>query len=129
MVFTSLCGACHKLYGEGGALGPDLTGGDRHKISYLLENIIDPSSIVPADYRMSIVKLKDGRVLSGVIPEQNDRSITVQSQVERLVVERSLITEQSQLPMSLMPEGQLQALGEEQARNLFAYLMSNGPQH
>ena len=67
--------------------------------------------------------------LSGVIPEQNDRSITVQSQVERLVVERSLIAEQSQLPMSLMPEGQLQALGEEQARNLFAYLMSNGPKH
>ena len=129
VVFTSLCGACHKLYGEGGALGPDLTGGDRHKISYLLENIIDPSAIVPADYRMSVIKLKDGRVLSGVLPEQNDRSITVQSQVERLVVERSLITEQNQLPMSLMPEGQLQALGEEQARNLFAYLMSNGPQH
>jgi putative membrane-bound dehydrogenase-like protein len=124
VIFASLCGACHKLYGEGGALGPDLTGGDRHKLSYLLENIIDPSAIVPADYRVSVIKLKDGRVLSGVIPEKTERSITVQSQVERLVIERSLITEQNQLPISLMPEGQLQALGEEQARHLFAYLMS-----
>jgi putative membrane-bound dehydrogenase-like protein len=124
VIFTSLCGACHKLYGEGGALGPDLTGGDRHKLSYLLENIIDPSAVVPADYRVSVIKLKDGRVLSGVIPEKTERSITVQSQVERLVIERSLINEQNQLPASLMPEGQLQALGEEQARHLFAYLMS-----
>jgi putative heme-binding domain-containing protein len=89
-----------------------------------LENIIDPSAVVPADYRVSVIKLKDGRVLSGVIPEKTERSITLQSQVERLVIERSLINEQNQLPASLMPEGQLQALGEEQARHLFAYLMS-----
>ena len=126
VIFTSLCGACHKLYGEGGSLGPDLTGGNRHKLSYLLENIIDPSAIVPAHYRVSVISLKDGRVLSGVIPEKTERSITVQTQVERLVIESSLIAEQKQLPLSLMPEGQLQALGEEQARHLFAYLMSQG---
>ncbi|MBX7206832.1 MAG: c-type cytochrome [Verrucomicrobiaceae bacterium] len=125
-VFAGVCGACHKLYGQGGAIGPDLTGGNRHQLAYLLENLIDPSAVVPADYRVSVIKLKDGRVLTGVIPEQNERSITVQSQVERVTLERDKLAEQTQLAISLMPEGQLTALGEEQARNLIAYLMSNG---
>ena len=125
-LFAGVCGACHKMYGQGGAIGPDLTGGDRHKLSYLLENLIDPNAIVPADFRVSVIKLKDGRILTGVIPEQTDRTITVQSQVERVTIERTNITEQNQLALSLMPEGQLTALGEEQARDLIAYLMSDG---
>lgn len=126
-MFMAACAACHKLYGEGGMIGPDLTGGDRHKLTYLLENILDPSAIVPADYRMTVFKLKDGRTLTGVIPEQTDRVITVQTPAERLTIERSQITEQQQLPMSLMPEGLLTALGEEQVVHLLAYLMSLGP--
>lgn len=126
-VFQAVCAACHKLYGEGGAIGPDLTGGDRHKLTYLLENIVDPNAIVPADYRVSVFKLKDGRTLTGVMPEQNTRTVTIQTPAERLVVERSQIGEQTQLPMSLMPEGLLTALGEEQTKHLLAYLMSKGP--
>lgn len=127
VIFMSICAACHKLYGEGAAIGPDLTGGDRHKLTYLLENILDPNAVVPADYRISIFKLKDGRTLTGVTPEQNPRTITVQTPAERLVIERSQIAEQQQLPTSLMPEGLLPALGEEQVKHLIAYLMSNGP--
>ncbi|MDZ4287335.1 MAG: c-type cytochrome, partial [Prosthecobacter sp.] len=126
-VFQAVCAVCHKLYGEGGAIGPDLTGGDRHKLTFLLENMIDPSAIVPADYRVSVFKLKDGRTLTGVMPEQNARTVTIQTPAERLVIERSQIGEQTQLPMSLMPEGQLTALGEEQVRHLLTYLMSQGP--
>jgi putative membrane-bound dehydrogenase-like protein len=126
-LFTSVCGACHRLYGEGGQLGPDLTGGDRHKLTFLLENIIDPSAIVPADYRMSVFKLKDGRTITGVIPQQTEKSLTIQTPAEKLVVEKSKITEQQQLPMSLMPEGLLTALGEENVVHLFKYLMSTGP--
>lgn len=126
-LFTSVCGACHKLYGEGGQLGPDLTGGDRHKLTFLLENIIDPSAIVPADYRMTVFKLKDGRTITGVIPQQTEKSLTIQTPAEKLVVEKSQIAEQQQLPMSLMPEGLLTALGEENVTHLFKYLMSTGP--
>ncbi|TDU81259.1 putative membrane-bound dehydrogenase-like protein [Prosthecobacter fusiformis] len=127
MVFMAACAACHKLYGEGGMIGPDLTGGDRHKLTYLLENILDPSAIVPADYRMTVFKLKDGRTITGVIPEQNPKTLTVQTPAERLTLERSEIAEQQQLPMSLMPEGLLTALGEEQVIHLMAYLQSLGP--
>jgi len=127
LIFTAVCASCHKLYGEGGMIGPDLTGGDRHKLTYLLENIVDPNAIVPADYRMSVFKLKDVRTLTGVIPAQTERSITIQTPAEKLTIEKSQITEQQQLSISLMPEGQLTALGEENVVHLMAYLMSLGP--
>jgi len=123
MLFTGMCGACHKLFGEGGALAPDLTGSDRRNVNYLLENIIDPNAIVPADYRVSVFKLKDGRTVTGVIPEQTDKMLTVQTPTERLSIPRSDIAEMQQMPQSLMPEGLLQALGEENVRNLLAYMM------
>jgi putative membrane-bound dehydrogenase-like protein len=126
-LFTAVCAACHKLYGEGGMIGPDLTGGDRHKLTYLLENIIDPSAIVPADYRISVFKLKDGRTITGVIPAQTERTVTVQTPAEKLTIEKSQIADQQQLAMSLMPEGQLTALGEENVVHLMAYLQSLGP--
>ena len=82
---------------------------------------------MPADYRMSVFKLKDGRTITGVIPAQTDRVLTVQTPAEKLTIERSQIAEQTQLAMSLMPEGQLTALGEENVVHLLRYLMSDGP--
>lgn len=126
MLFTAVCGACHKMYGRGGAIGPELTGSDRHNLKYLLENVLDPSAVVPADFRVSVLNLKDGRTLTGVIPEQTERTITVQTPAERITIERTQIVKQEQLPMSLMPEGLLSALGDENVKNLISYLMSNG---
>jgi putative membrane-bound dehydrogenase-like protein len=126
MIFMAACSACHKLYGQGGAIGPELTGSDRHNLKYLLENILDPSSVVPADFRVSVLNLKDGRTITGVIPEQTERTLTVQTPAERLTIERTQIVKQAQLPVSLMPEGLLTALGDENVKNLIAYLMSNG---
>lgn len=126
LMFTAACAACHKMYGQGGAIGPELTGSDRHNLKYLLENILDPNMVVPADFRVSVFQLKDGRTISGVIPEKTERSITVQTPAERLTIEKSQIVKQEQLAQSLMPEGLLSALGEENVVNLISYLMSNG---
>jgi putative membrane-bound dehydrogenase-like protein len=123
-VFNSACAACHRLYGEGGAIGPELTGSDRHNLDYLLENIIDPNAVVPVDYQLSVFTLKDGRVISGVVPEENTRILTVQTPAERLSIEKTKIVERKKVPVSLMPEGLLGALSREQATDLFAYLMS-----
>ncbi|MEQ1861359.1 MAG: PVC-type heme-binding CxxCH protein [Chthoniobacteraceae bacterium] len=123
LLYAGACAACHKLYGEGGAIAPDLTGSDRRNVSYLLENIIDPNAVVPADYRVSVITLKDGRLLTGVIPEQSDKVITVQTPTERVTIQRADIAKSEQLPQSLMPEGMFAALGEENVRDLVAYLM------
>ncbi len=123
MLFTAVCGACHVMYGQGGKLGPDLTGSGRANIDYLLENIADPSGVVTADFRMSLLTLKDGRVLSGVIAESNARTLTLRTLTESLTLDRADITKTETSPMSMMPEGLLLAFQPEQIRDLIAYLM------
>jgi putative heme-binding domain-containing protein len=124
VLFNQVCASCHKLYGEGGSIGLDLTGSGRSNLDYLLENIVDPNAVVPADFRMSIVELKDGRVLNGVIAEQTDRTLTLRTPTERLVLQPADVKEIRESTFSLMPEGLLEALDEKQTRDLIAYLMA-----
>ena len=122
-VFIQSCAVCHRLYGEGGDVGPDLTGAGRANLDYLLENIVDPSAVVSADYRMTVVNLKDGRVLNGFVVEKTDRTFKLRTMTEKLAIERSEVAAMQELTQSLMPEALLQALSEAQVRDLFAYLM------
>ena len=123
VLFTTVCAACHQMYGQGGKLGPDLTGSGRANIDYLLENIADPSGVVSADYRMSLITLKDGRSLSGVISSTSDQTLTLRTLTETLTLNRDDITKTDTSPVSMMPEGLLLALQPEQIRDLIAYLM------
>ena len=123
VLFTAVCSACHQMYGEGGKVGPDLTGSGRANIDYLLENIVDPSGVVSADYRMSILTLKDGRILSGVIARQDGRTLTLRLLTEETTLEKTEIVKQEASPLSMMPEGLLLAFPPEQVRDLIAYLM------
>ncbi|MBE7495042.1 MAG: c-type cytochrome [Verrucomicrobiaceae bacterium] len=123
MLYTAVCGACHMMYGQGGKIGPDLTGSGRASLDYLLENIADPSGVVSADYRMSVLTHKDGRILSGVIAEKNDLTLTLRTLTESVTLDRSDITKTETSPMSMMPEGLLLAFQPDQVRDLIAYLM------
>jgi len=126
LIYSQLCAMCHKLYGEGAAIGPDLTGSGRRDLSYLLENIADPSGMVAADYKMTVLTLKDGRILNGVIHGQNERTLTVTMVGQETTVDKGDIVKQEQLPVSLMPEGLLMALQGDQVRDLIGYLMGSG---
>jgi putative membrane-bound dehydrogenase-like protein len=123
MLFRGVCGGCHKLNGEGGAIGPELTGSNRDNLDYLLENILFPNATVPAEYRQTTLTLKDGRVLAGVISAQTSTNVTLQAAGESLTIPLSNIEKNIGSNLSLMPEGLLDALGETDARDLIAYLM------
>lgn len=122
LLFDQKCTQCHKLYGIGKQIGPDLTGANRTNMDYLLENIIDPSAVVSASYRMSIVVLDDGRVLNGLITAQNETTLSIQTQTDLLTVEQDAILETRQTTQSPMPEGLIDTLSEEQIQQLFSYL-------
>ncbi|MEZ5301779.1 MAG: c-type cytochrome [Verrucomicrobiales bacterium] len=124
-VYGRTCFACHTLFGEGAKIGPDITGSNRANLDYILENIIDPNAVIGRDYQLNVVTLKDGRVLSGMIPLENEVTLTVrQITGEDAVVEKKDIAKREVAPVSMMPPGQLQTLSEADARDLIAYLAS-----
>ena len=127
LLYDQQCSGCHQLYGRGGNLGPDLTGSGRSNIDYLLENIVDPNSAVSADYRMNVLSLKDGRVLSGMIAGQDRNSLTLRMPGSETVVSKADIKKRETLENSIMPAGLLDNLKQEDRRDLIAYLMHSQP--
>ncbi len=121
-LFRKTCGSCHLLYGEGGQIGPDLTGSGRHDLGYLLQNIVDPSAVVSRDWQLSIVTLTDGRLLTGVVVERTPRTVTLQGVTERQTLGTDEIEEITPTERSPMPDGLLDQLTESQICDLVAYL-------
>ncbi|MBI5799344.1 MAG: c-type cytochrome [Verrucomicrobia bacterium] len=121
-VFAKTCGQCHQLYGVGGKVGPDITGSNRADLDYLLHNILDPNAEIPNDYRTWNLDTKDDRSISGVMARQDATAVTIITPNETLTIARSDIAKLKQSELSMMPEGLLQALPEDEVRNLIAYL-------
>ena len=122
-IFNTRCASCHKLFGEGGTLAPDLTGYERNNLDFWLPGIIDPSLEIREGYLNYLAKTKDGRILVGVIVEQNPQSVTLRDAANQSVtLARSTIESLQASPASPMPQGLLNGLTKSQLRNLFAYL-------
>jgi putative heme-binding domain-containing protein len=124
LVFSRTCASCHRLFDDGGAIGPELTGSQRANLDYVLENLLDPSAIVPFDYRVTILETKDGRFLSGIIKQENDRTVTVQTQNDAVIIPKNEIESRNLSSLSLMPEGLIDKMTKEDLRDLVAYLAS-----
>ena len=125
-IFAASCGACHTLYGEGGKVGPDLTGGERrHDLDSLLSKIVDPGSELPANSRLTIVSLRDGRTVGGIVDNRTATTLTLRTNTDPVTVSIADIQSTELSTMSLMPEGLFEALTLQQRRNLVAYLMGN----
>ncbi len=122
-LFKKSCATCHKLFGEGKTIAPDLTGANRSNLEYLLMNIIDPSSVVPKQFTTSVVALKDGRVITGVVVSETEQTLVIQTDKEQLSVARSDVEDSKNTGKSLMPDGMLDPLTPEQVRDLFSFMM------
>lgn len=123
-VYAKTCQNCHRLFGTGGEIGPDITGSNRANIDYILENILDPSAVVGRDYQMTVVALNDGRVIQGLLKQETDSALTIQTINDRVVVPKSEIEERTLSSVSMMPERQLDTLTPDEVRDLIAYLAS-----
>ena len=121
-LFQRTCGQCHKLYGQGGEIGPDITGSNRNNLDYLLTNILDPNAEIPNDYRTTILHTKDNRVLVGVIRRSEGQSVTIAMPAEVVTVAKRDVAAIDPQDFSMMPEGLVLALKVDELRDLVAYL-------
>ncbi len=125
-LYQRTCAQCHKLYGEGGEIGPDITGSNRSNLDYLLTNILDPNAEIPNDYRTTILKISDNRVIVGVIIRSEGGSVTIATPAESLTIAKSDIVSSEPQNFSMMPEGLVLAFKEDELHDLVAYLRGNG---
>jgi putative membrane-bound dehydrogenase-like protein len=122
-VFARTCGPCHKMYGDGGTLGPDLTGSNRANLEYLLFNVLNPNGEVPEAYRMVLVTTRDGRTFSGNVIAENDRQVTLRVVGrDNTVISKSDIQARETTPVSMMPSGLFDSLTDREVIDLVGYL-------
>jgi putative heme-binding domain-containing protein len=126
-LFGRICAQCHRLFDQGGDVGPDLTGSDRANPDYILENVLDPSATVGRDYTVTTVATRDGRLVSGILREQTQGALVIQTPAERITLPREDVEEIKGSTISMMPEGQLDPLTPQEVRDLFAYLAASQP--
>ncbi|MEM6841568.1 MAG: PVC-type heme-binding CxxCH protein [Bacteroidota bacterium] len=127
-LFTRTCGPCHQMYGEGGNVGPDITGANRQNVEYILSNVLEPSSEIQDDYKMTIVTTRSGRTYAGNITAENNRQLTLRVVgQEAVVINKSEIQSQEESPNSMMPAGLFSTLSDEEVLDLMAYLRTDQP--
>ncbi len=125
-LFQRTCAQCHKLYGEGGEIGPDITGSNRNNLDYLLTNILDPNAEIPNDYRTTILRTKDNRILVGVVRRSEGQSVTMATPAEVVTMAKSDVASIEQQNFSMMPEGLVLAFNQDELHDLVAYLRGTG---
>ena len=124
------CAKCHKIDGDGGIAGPELTGiGSRQQKEYLLESLIAPSKVVVPGYGITLVTLKNGESLGGMLMKEDTRNIVIRmpdpaapgKQIERTIPMSEV--ESRQPPVSAMPPMAF-ILSKSELRDLVAYMSS-----
>jgi putative heme-binding domain-containing protein len=120
-VFARTCAQCHTLYGTGGKVGPDLTGSNRFNLDYVLQNVIDPSAVIAKEFQVTLIRTKDGRVVSG-IAQETEHAVKVISETGTVVVPRDEIEKMKRSELSMMPEGLVNGMSEADFTDLVAYL-------
>ncbi|MGV3659614.1 MAG: DUF7133 domain-containing protein [Prosthecobacter sp.] len=122
--FTARCFICHKLFGEGNAIGPDLTGYDRSNADFWLDNLFTPSLEIREGFGAYIVHTKNGQILTGLMDAQDASGIVIKDMAgNKTPVKQADIEKLEASPISLMPEGLTTGMSDADLKDFFAYLM------
>ena len=131
MFSATLCASCHHFAGDGGNIGPDLTGaGNRYTMRDLAENIVDPSKVISDQYGSEQIELKDGNVVIGrPVVEENGKLFVMTNPLapnDLTPVDETKIKTRHPWNVSMMPPGLISSLNEDELKDLLAYLLSGG---
>lgn len=122
--FMGRCAICHKLFGEGGQIGPELTGYDRSNADFWLDNLFMPSMEIREGFGAYIVKTKGGQILTGLMDAQDANGIVIKDMAgNKTALKQTEIESMNASPVSLMPEGLTTGMSDADLKDFFAYLM------
>jgi putative heme-binding domain-containing protein len=126
--FKKVCGQCHKMYGEGAEVGPDITRNGRNNWEQLLQNVFDPSAVIGPGYQARTLVTVDGRVLTGLPVEESDQRVVLKIQGGKTeTIPRDEIEAYAVSEMSMMPEDLEKQLTPQEIADLFAFLALDKP--
>ncbi len=126
--FMKLCGKCHALFGEGGKIGPDLTAFKRDNLERVLVNVVNPNIEIREGFENFVLVTLDGRVVNGFLADQDSQVVVLRGvDGQNLIFRRDEIDEMHAIKQSVMPEGALKNIPDQQLRDLFAYFRSSQP--
>jgi putative heme-binding domain-containing protein len=127
--FVTSCAACHRFDNYGGDIGPDLSSVNRRfSTRGLVEKIIDPNILISDQYSSSVVTLRDGETISGLVVErgENLEIYTRSPTAEPRIVPAAEVSSVEHSDVSQMPPGLINLLNEDELRDLIAYIISGG---
>ncbi|MBI1323984.1 c-type cytochrome [bacterium] len=127
-VFEKQCAQCHKIYGVGQEIGPELTSNGRNDYEQLLSNVFDPNLVIGENYQAVILSTKDGRTLTGLLTENSPEEVRlkIQGGTEE-VFPRDQVEEIQRSTVSLMPENLETLVTPQELADLFAFLALDQP--
>ncbi len=120
------CVKCHAIGKEGGAVGPELsTVGAKYPREEIIASVLYPSAKISSGFEAAVLALVDGRVVTGIVRGENERSIDLQDGDAKLqTIAKDDIDARKPSPVSLMPSGLAQGISERDFSDLIAYLES-----
>ncbi|MFO0941898.1 MAG: c-type cytochrome [Pirellulales bacterium] len=128
---ATTCSKCHRLAGEGGAIGPDLsTAGKKFSLTDLMDAIVEPSKAISDQYGSHQVLTSSGTVLIGRVVEIGDQVhvYTADANAKPVVLKKSEVDEMTPSKVSQMPTGLVDNLSTEELKDLVAYIIAAGDQ-
>ncbi len=117
------CLRCHKVTGNGGDVGPDLTGiGKKYKREYLLEALVDPDKQIAKGYETTVLTLQNGLVKTGIVKSEDAKEIRLMTaEGQTLTISKAQIDDRTRGP-SAMPSDLVQKLSRTEVRDLVEFL-------
>jgi putative heme-binding domain-containing protein len=127
-LFQEKCASCHKLFFKGGRIGPELTAYQRDNLGTMLISIVHPNAEIREGFQYFSVTTNDGRSLSGFLVERDAQILVLRGlEGEDITVRQADVRLLTPMGRSLMPEGLLDGMTDQQLRDLFAYLRISQP--
>jgi putative membrane-bound dehydrogenase-like protein len=128
LLYEQTCAKCHRMFGLGAEIGPDLTQSNRKDTQFMLVSLVDPSVQIRKEYLSYIVETKDGRVFTGIVLEKTPTHMTlINADAEKVKIATPDVADVRESQVSLMPEELFKPLKPSELRDLFAFLQMDDP--